>query len=89
MSSLEDIFCLLLIFFFDKILFPQFEKKGNPLTPLKRIGLGFFFVTLSFGVSGILQLWIQSSPDAKIHIAWQIPQIFFMAIAEIMVTRNG
>lgn len=88
MPSFEDIFCLLTIFLFDKLVYPIAEKMKLPLFPLRRIALGFVFITASFGMAGFLQLVVQGSNE-PIHVLWQIPQIFFMACAEITVIVDG
>lgn len=86
MPSLEDIFCLILIFLFDKLLYPLSEKCGYPLFALRKIGIGFFFISVSFVLAGLLQLGVNSRSDNdQLSILWQIPQIFCMACAEITV----
>jgi POT family proton-dependent oligopeptide transporter len=90
MPSLEDVFCLLLIFFFDKLIYPLFSRCGIHLHPLRRIGIGFFFIAISFSLAGFIQLWMNSLPEGELlSVAWQIPQIWFMACAEITVAISG
>jgi solute carrier family 15 oligopeptide transporter 1 len=44
---------------------------------------------VAFGVSGILELFIQSNPVGSIHMFWQIPQIFLITVAEILLSITG
>lgn len=88
MPSLEDIFCILLILAFDKVLYPLLTRFGRPLRPLRRIGVGFFFITLSFVMAGFLQLAIDHYGEGQLSVAWQVPQIFCMACAEILVRET-
>lgn len=46
MPSIEDIFCLLLIFLFDRYLYPFAERRGFPLRPLRKIGIGYGHLSL-------------------------------------------
>jgi hypothetical protein len=48
--------------------------------------LGFFFISISFLLAGLVQLWMHFLPEGEqLSVAWQIPQIWFMACAEITV----
>jgi dipeptide/tripeptide permease len=85
MPSLEDVFCLLLIVVMDKLLYPLARRLGWPFTPLRKIGLGFIAITLSFAMAGIVDLWIRREGDGVLSVAWQVPQIFLMGIAEVTV----
>jgi len=88
MPTFEDIGCVVLIFVFDRILYPWSERCGYPLLPLRKIGIGFFFIALSFGIAGVVQLMMNSS-EQQISVLWQLPQIFCMSCAEITVAISG
>ena len=51
--------------------------------------VGLFVIVLSFTISGLLELHIQDSPERSVHIFWQVPQIFVLTVAEILVSITG
>jgi POT family proton-dependent oligopeptide transporter len=87
MPSLEDVFCLILILFSDRLVYPLLERCGTRVLALRKIAFGFFFIALSFLLAGFVQLLINAS-STPISVAWQVPQIFLMGCAEITVSEH-
>jgi dipeptide/tripeptide permease len=52
--------------------------------PLRTMVLGGIFTSFAFFLSYAVQIQIDSSPE-KINILWQIPQYFFITLAEVNV----
>jgi dipeptide/tripeptide permease len=50
---------------------------------------GMFLASVSFLVSGILENHIQQQPLESVHVAWQIPQITILTVAEILLSVTG
>jgi dipeptide/tripeptide permease len=89
MPSLEDVVCLIMIFFFDKLIYTALNRCGVPATPLRKIGAGIVCVGASFGLSGLLEIAIRVSPPKSVNVAWQVPQIFLMGCGEVLVAIAG
>jgi POT family proton-dependent oligopeptide transporter len=83
MQTLNPIFVLLLIPLFTYVIYPALEKVF-PMTPLRRIGVGFFVVTTSF----LIPAWIQMRLDggATPSLLWQVPAYFLLTSAEILIS---
>ncbi|MGN6387552.1 MAG: POT family MFS transporter [Verrucomicrobiota bacterium] len=83
MQTLNPILVLILIPVFTYVIYP-WAAKIFPLTPLRRIGLGFFVVTTSF----LVPAWIQMRLDAGAHpsLLWQVPAYILLTCAEILIS---
>lgn len=82
-QSLNSVFVLTLIPLFSFFIYP-FVEKYWPLSPLRKMGIGFVVMTVSF----VLVSWIQVQIDggARPHISWQIFAIGLLTAAEIMIS---
>jgi len=56
---------------------------------LRRMEYGMFFTAVAFFASGLLEYSIQMGPPNSISLAWQIPQIIILTVAEILVNVTG
>jgi POT family proton-dependent oligopeptide transporter len=83
MQTLNPIFVLLLIPVFTYVIYPALEKVF-PMTPLRRIGVGFFVVTTSF----LVPAWIQMRLDggSTPSLLWQVPAYFLLTCSEILIS---
>eukprot|EP00633_Aureoumbra_lagunensis_P006419 CAMPEP_0197318342 /NCGR_PEP_ID=MMETSP0891-20130614/50613_1 /TAXON_ID=44058 ORGANISM="Aureoumbra lagunensis, Strain CCMP1510" /NCGR_SAMPLE_ID=MMETSP0891 /ASSEMBLY_ACC=CAM_ASM_000534 /LENGTH=242 /DNA_ID=CAMNT_0042808745 /DNA_START=801 /DNA_END=1525 /DNA_ORIENTATION=- len=81
----NPIFILILLPLFEKYIFPylQHELHLNP-TPALRIKCGMAFASAAFFVAAFVDAHAE-----KLHILWQLPQIFLISIAEILVSVTG
>jgi len=84
-QAFNPFFILLLIPTFSYVVYPLIDKVF-PLTPLRKISIGFFLVAASFAIVAFIQILIENSPDNPPHILWQgIPYLVITA-GEVMVS---
>jgi len=88
-QMINPLLILILVPIFEFIIYPTLAKFNLLVKPLQRITVGMFLTALSFLVSGILELVIQSKPDKSLHTMWQVPQYLILTIAEILVSITG
>lgn len=81
-------FVLILIPLFETVIYPVLRRFGIR-RPLQKMTIGGICSALSFIFAGILQLHIEASPKHTVHMFWQFPQYFFLAVAEVMVQVIG
>jgi POT family proton-dependent oligopeptide transporter len=83
MQTLNPLFVLLLIPTFTYIFYPAINKVFA-LTPLRKIGIGFFVVTSSF----LIPAWIewQLAAGRQPSLAWQVPAYFLVTSSEILIS---
>lgn len=68
-----------------------FEVTLNPLlararllsTPLQRMSVGGLMAAVSFLCAAVLQIYVDRAFPDQVHLLWQLPQYFFMALGEI------
>ena len=82
-QSVNAVMILAFIPLFQYVVYPAIDKIF-PLTPLRKIGLGFVVTGSSFLISA----WIETrlAAGAKPSIAWQIPAYALLTAGEIMVS---
>jgi proton-dependent oligopeptide transporter, POT family len=83
MQTLNPLFVLILIPTFTYLFYPAINKVF-PLTPLRKIGIGFFVVSTSF----FIPAWVEQQllAGALPSLAWQVPAYFLMTCAEILIS---
>ena len=86
MQFINPFFILTLVPIFDRLIYPCFAKWNILVKPLQRITVGLFIAAVAFGISGILELSVQNHPVGSVHMLWQIPQIFVITVAEILIS---
>jgi POT family proton-dependent oligopeptide transporter len=71
---------------FNYLVYPAIDRVF-PLTPLRKIGIGFFLAASSFAVIW----WIQVMIDAggKPNVGWQLPAYILLTAGEVMVWITG
>ena len=74
---------------FDRIIYPWLDSKGYNIQPLRRMEYGMFLTSVAFCASTLLEFSIQRQPSNSISLAWQIPQITIITIAEILLNVTG
>mmetsp|Transcript_29575 Transcript_29575/g.90483 ORF Transcript_29575/g.90483 Transcript_29575/m.90483 type:complete len:228 (+) Transcript_29575:865-1548(+) len=75
----NPIFVLVLLPFFDGVVYPFFD----PVTPAARVRAGMVFAALAFVVAAAVDA------SLPLHVLWQLPQIFLISVAEILVSVTG
>ena len=89
LNVLNPIQIMIFIPLFDKIVYPKLEAKGYNLRPLVRIQYGMVLASLSFLTSAILEYYMENHPTGTVHVAWQVPQITILTVAEILLSVTG
>ena len=84
-QALNPLFILLLVPTFTYVIYPLIDKVF-PLTPLRKISIGFFLASASFAISALLESWIISTPGNPPHIFWQAVPYLVLTSAEVMVS---
>lgn len=85
-SQIQAINPLLILTFiplFTMFVYPTINKFFK-LTPLRKIGIGFFLAAASFGVVTLAQVWIDGGDRPS--VAWQILAYALLTAAEVMVS---
>ena len=80
---------MLFIPLFDRILYPWLESKGFNIQPLRRMEYGMLLAAVAFFASTVLEYSIQRAPPESVSLAWQIPQITILTVAEILLNVTG
>jgi POT family proton-dependent oligopeptide transporter len=83
LQASNPIFILILIPVFSYVIYPLFDKFF-PLTPLRKMSIGFFLTIPTF----LLAAWIEHRIGQGFHpnVGWQVISYFLLTSAEIMVS---
>lgn len=82
-QSLNSLFVLTFIPLFTYGLYPAISKVW-PLTPLRKIGIGLFLMTVAFSTVAMVQSWIDGG--ARPNIGWQVFSYALLTASEVMVS---
>ena len=85
-QAVNPILILVFIPLFTFVIYPWINRIF-PLTPLRKIGLGMVLMTLSFGLTTLIQTWIDAGQRPS--IGWQILAFVIITAAEILVAVVG
>lgn len=85
-QAINPILILAFIPLFTFIVYPLVNRVIH-LTPLRKIGVGFFLVVLSFWLTAVVQSWIDRGETPS--IGWQFLCFVIITAAEIMVSIVG
>lgn len=84
-QAFNPFFILLLIPTFTYVVYPLIDKVF-PLTPLRKISIGFFLTAASFAIVALIQIGIDRSPQTPPHILWQAVPYLVMTAGEVMIS---
>ncbi len=84
--SVNPIMILVFIPLFAYVIYPAINRVFL-LTPLRKIGIGFFVTSAAFCISAVIENWIQAGQTP--HINWQFLAYAVMTAAEVMVSITG
>lgn len=56
---------ILLVPFFDRVVYPFFHRHGHPLSQLQRFGAGFIFAALAMVTAGLLEIYRKSQAPSE------------------------
>ncbi len=85
-QALNPVLVMLLIPLSQFVVYPAINRVFR-LTPLRKIGIGLFVMAAGFGLSAVVQGWIDDG--SKPTIAWQFVAYCIITAAEIMVSITG
>jgi proton-dependent oligopeptide transporter, POT family len=85
-QAINPILILLYIPLFTYGIYPLIHRVF-PLTPLRKIGLGFILMVISFGLTTLIQSWIDAGQRPS--IGWQFAAFFIITASEVMVVIVG
>jgi POT family proton-dependent oligopeptide transporter len=83
---LNPILVMAMIPLFQFVVYPTVERLVR-LTPLRKIGVGLFVMAAGFGLSAVVQGWIDEGQRPS--VAWQFLAYCIVTAAEIMVSITG
>ena len=82
-QAMNPILILLFIPLFSLKIYP-FIQKFTPVTPLRKIGTGFFVAALSFALIAIIEHWIQAG--LRPSIGWQFLAYVIITASEVLIS---
>lgn len=82
-QTVNPLFILLLLPVFSYVIYPAIDKVFR-LTPLRKIGMGFFTAAAAFLIVALVQVRIDDGQTP--HILWQILAFLVLTAAEVMVS---
>ena len=85
-QAVNPILILIYIPLFTFVIYPWLNRVF-PLTPLRKIGLGLILMIASFGLTTLIQTWIDAGQRPS--VGWQIAAYFIITASEIMVAIVG
>ncbi len=85
-QAINPFLILIFIPLFTFVIYP-FMKRFFRVTPLRKIGIGLFLVTLSYALTALVQSWIDRGLSPS--IGWQLLGFIIVTAAEIMVSIVG
>jgi POT family proton-dependent oligopeptide transporter len=82
-QAINPILILLFIPLFSYVIYPAIDRFF-PLTPLRKIGIGFFLAAAAFAVVSIIEEWINDGQTP--YFLWQVLAFVLITAAEIMIS---
>ena len=89
LQFLNPLEIMIFIPLFDRMIYPWMETRGFDITPIRRMEYGMFLAAVSFAISALLEQIIQDQDPMSVSVAWQVPQITVLTIAEILLNVTG
>ena len=83
MQAINPVFVMLLIPIFSFGLYPAMERVF-PMTPMRKISVGFFITIGAFLICAQLQTWIDAGQTPS--IGWQLLAYLILTAAEVLVS---
>ena len=82
-QAINPLLILAFIPLFSYVIYPAISKVF-PLTPIRRISIGLFITVAAFGLSGLIESWIDQGLTPNIR--WQLLAYVIITAAEVMVS---
>ena len=87
LGVVNPVLILVLLPLFERSLYPALAAARVPIRPPHRMVAGMVVAALSFVVAAGVDLALQRGHE--LNILWQLPQIFLITVAEILVSITG
>lgn len=84
-QAFNPFFILVLIPTFTYVIYPLINNVF-PLTPLRKISIGFFLAAAAFAFSALIQIQIDRNSSNPPHILWQVIPYLVITASEVMVS---
>jgi POT family proton-dependent oligopeptide transporter len=88
-QSANPVLVMVLIPYTQRLLYPNAERLGFPLTPLRRMTLGLVLASLATAVIALIQGAIDRHGPGVVSVRWQFPAYFLLTMGEVMVSITG
>jgi POT family proton-dependent oligopeptide transporter len=85
-QAINPILVLILIPLTSYVVYPQVSRVF-PLTPLRKIGVGFFLTVITFLISAHIETRLDAGD--KVNIGWQLFAFTVLTLAEVLVYGTG
>ncbi|HEX7262174.1 MAG TPA: MFS transporter, partial [Luteolibacter sp.] len=85
-QAVNPILILIYIPLFTFVIYPWINRIF-PLTPLRKIGLGLLLMAAAFGITTLVQTWIDAGQRPS--VGWQFAAYVIITASEIMVSIVG
>lgn len=82
-QAINPILVMMFVPLFDLLVYPFF-RKFTDVTPLRKIGAGFFLTVLSFALTAYAQSMLDGGES--VSILWQVASYFILTAAEVLVS---
>jgi len=82
-QTLDALFVLTLIPVLTFLVYPAIERHLH-LSALRKMAAGMFLMVPAFVATALVESALRSG--TQLHVAWQVPQYLFLAIAEVLVS---
>jgi len=89
LQFLNPLEIMIFIPLFDRKIYPWMETRGLDITPIRRMEYGMFLAAVSFAISALVEQMIQDQDPMSVSVAWQVPQITVLTMAEILLNVTG
>jgi POT family proton-dependent oligopeptide transporter len=88
-QSANPVLVMILIPYAQRLLYPNAERLGFPLTPLRRMTVGLVLASLATAVIALIQGAIDRNGPGVVSVRWQFPAYFLLTMGEVMVSITG
>lgn len=87
LQAFNPMMVMMMIPLFAAVIYPAFERRGSPLTALRRMRIGMFVTALSFVVIAGLRYWMDQG--ARPSAFWMAVPYAVLTTGEILVSITG
>ncbi len=82
-QAVNPVLIMLFIPLFSYVIYPAIDRVF-PLTPLRKIGIGFFITVPAFLIPSLVEVWL--ARGEQVSIVWQIYAYVVMTAAEVFIS---